>query len=187
MCQQMKAARATGRIHRSNYPDVQKWIAAGDTAIQIGARLAVNPETVRKFARRRGLEIVRHDAEPERHPSWRGGKTTDRQGYILRLVERDGEYGYLIRSARKGDPRGYAPEHRIVMHQKLRRKLRPGEVVHHIDEDNTNNAPDNLQLFPKNADHLAETLKGKVPNWTPEGKARMTGRPRKHSPKVPAP
>ncbi len=36
--------------------------------------------------------------------------------------------------------------HREVMEQKLGRKLVPGEIVHHIDENKRNNKPDNLEL-----------------------------------------
>lgn len=65
------------------------------------------------------------------------------------------------------------------MHDKLGRRLLPEEVVHHIDGDVRNNAPENLGLFATNTDHLRETLKGQVPNWTPEGFARMKA-PRPH-------
>lgn len=44
--------------------------------------------------------------------------------------------------------------HRAVMRRKMKRDFRPGEVVHHIDEDKTNYDPDNLELFPDNATHL---------------------------------
>ena len=115
------------------------------------------------------------------HPAWRGGAVLDRSGYTLLRVDKAGPHGYLIRamSHRKGAQRGYAPAHRIVMHDKLGRPLIAGEVVDHIDGDVTNNDPSNLRVFASNAEHLALTLKGRVPNWTPEGKARMTGRPRK--------
>ena len=36
--------------------------------------------------------------------------------------------------------------HRNIMEQKLGRKLKPGELVHHKDEDKLNNDPDNLEL-----------------------------------------
>lgn len=57
-----------------------------------------------------------------------------------------------------GEGRTYAKEysqhaHRVVMERKLGRKLRPGEVVHHIDGDKRNNDPDNLMLFPSIAEH----------------------------------
>ena len=165
--------RQTGRIGRHRYPIVERMIAEGKTAGEIADHLGIFCETVRKYARRRGLTIQRHDQSLDKHPSWRGGTTLDRQGYELRRVEVSGPYGYLIRALREGDARGYAPTHRIVMHDKLGRDLEPGEVVHHIDGNIRNNDPDNLDLYPSNGEHLAETLKGKRPNWTPEGYARI--------------
>jgi hypothetical protein len=44
-------------------------------------------------------------------------------------------------------------EHRTVAEKKLGRKLRPGEVVHHIDRDKTNNHPNNLWVFPNQKAH----------------------------------
>jgi hypothetical protein len=59
------------------------------------------------------------------------------------------------------------------MEQKLGRYLLPSEVVHHIDGNPQNNAPDNLLHFATNAAHLKHELTGRVPNWTPEGWAAM--------------
>ena len=167
-----------GRIGRARYPQVLAMIADGRTAPEIGLALAVDPETVRKFARRRKLKIEATDQTGENHPSWTGGTTIDRSGYLLRRVDLSGPYGYLIRAIQKrgkagSDQSGYAPEHRIVMHKKLGRELRRGEVVDHIDGDKTNNAPENLRVFVSNGDHLRVTLKGRCPKWTPDGLARM--------------
>ena len=43
--------------------------------------------------------------------------------------------------------------HRHVAEQKLSRKLKKGEVVHHFDFDKTNNHIDNLHLFSSNSEH----------------------------------
>lgn len=174
--------RRKGRIGKERSSLVLQSIAEGRTAIEIAALLCVDPETVRKFARRRRLSIQKADQTGPNHPCWKGGTVVDRSGYILRRVQSDGPYGYLIRAiARRGhagqDNSGYAPEHRIVMHDRLGRRLVPGEVVDHIDGNKQNNAPENLRLFARNSDHLRATLTGKVPNWTPEGRSRMTGRP----------
>ena len=168
----------TGRIGKHNYQLLESLIETGKTSAEIADIFGVNPETVRKYARNRGLKIRRVDMKMERHPCWNGGTTYDRSGYLLRRVLKDGPYGYLIRAiAQRGKPgtdySGYAPEHRIVAHDMLGRKLLPGEVVDHIDGNKLNNAPSNLRIFPSNAEHLRVTLKGKVPNWTHEGFAAM--------------
>lgn len=45
--------------------------------------------------------------------------------------------------------------HILEMEKKLGRKLKPCEVVHHIDEDKHNYAKDNLMCFASVADHTA--------------------------------
>ena len=51
------------------------------------------------------------------------------------------------------DGKGYARRSRLVMEEKLGRRLLPVEVVHHCDGDKTNDAPDNLMLFASCAEH----------------------------------
>lgn len=43
--------------------------------------------------------------------------------------------------------------HRVVAEKKLGRPLRKGEVVHHHDEQIRNNHPDNIIVFPSQAEH----------------------------------
>jgi hypothetical protein len=44
---------------------------------------------------------------------------------------------------------------RAVVEKGLQRKLRDGEVVHHIDGNDTNNDPSNLTVFASHSEHLA--------------------------------
>lgn len=44
-------------------------------------------------------------------------------------------------------------KHRVVAELMLGRKLKPGEVVHHIDGNRRNNSPENLMVFPSQAEH----------------------------------
>ena len=48
---------------------------------------------------------------------------------------------------------GSVHEHRIVAEKKIGRKLKRREVVHHKDEDKTNNEPSNLLVFKTQSDH----------------------------------
>lgn len=74
----------------------------------------------------------------EKHPFWKGGRALANTGYMrLRTNNKD-----------------YKLEHRVVMENKLGRKLLPNEVVHHIDMDKLNNHPENLMLFPNNSEHI---------------------------------
>ena len=44
-------------------------------------------------------------------------------------------------------------EHRVIAEQKIGRSLRKGEVVHHIDGNFRNNAPDNLMVLKSQSEH----------------------------------
>lgn len=133
------------------------------TLYQIAAALGCHKGTVERRCRLLGLSKARTGPKNgERHPNWRGGRTI-RKGYA-----------YLYRPEHPSAIRGgYVAEHRLVMEEKLGRYLRRSEVVHHADGNPANNAPDNLVVFQTNALHLKHELTGRVPNWTPEGWARM--------------
>ena len=55
---------------------------------------------------------------------------------------------------------GFVFEHVAIMESILGRKLKKGEVVHHIDHDKTNNDPNNLMVMT-NAEHTAFHSKGR--------------------------
>ena len=44
-------------------------------------------------------------------------------------------------------------EHRVIAEQMLGRPLKKGEVVHHIDGNCRNNAPENLMVLPSQKEH----------------------------------
>ena len=50
--------------------------------------------------------------------------------------------------------RSYIKEHILVMEEALCRYILPTEVIHHIDNDKTNNHPSNLMLFTSNGEHI---------------------------------
>ncbi len=121
----------------------------------------------------KGYALRKTGAPMERNCFWNGGRIVEQpEGYILVKCN---NHPYANQN-------GYVREHRLVMEELLGRYLEPNEVVHHKDEDPSNNSIDNLTLYKSNGEHLADTLKGKCPNWTEDGKKRIlegVSKPRK--------
>jgi len=167
-----------GQIGHKNIPllemdhdDIRRMAKEGMSAREIAAALQVDvsEECVRERMVRLGIPRLEAKARMEKNHFWNGGRTQDRDGYVL------------VKSPDHPNKTaaGYVREHRLVMETVLGRYLTREEVVDHIDGCTSNNAPENLRLFPNNRAHLAATLKGKCPNWTPEGhpKSRSCSKP----------
>lgn len=73
----------------------------------------------------------------DKNPNWKGGRYLDGCGYIM-INNRSNQRKH---------------EHRILMEQKLGRKLTKLEVIHHIDGNRSNNNLSNLYLFSTSSEH----------------------------------
>lgn len=78
--------------------------------------------------------------------------------------------------------RGGRHEHRVVMEGLLGRQLRPGEIVHHRDDDPKNNAPANLVLLPSQSAHAKLHKLGLLgKRWTSSDPALRRGQQCSHA------
>jgi len=87
----------------------------------------------------------------DKHPNWKGGRHVDERGYI-RVWIASKKWRY---------------EHNLVMEKHLGRKLKKGEVVHHINQNKSDNRITNLMLFPNTSAHMKYhiyVLKMKIKN-----------------------
>lgn len=82
---------------------------------------------------------------PECFQKWETGKNNP--FFINGLYTKDKTYHQVKVNGKK------IPEHRIVMSNHINRILLSSEIVHHVDEDKTNNDINNLFLFHCNACH----------------------------------
>jgi hypothetical protein len=120
-------------------------------------------EHLRRFLHQHGLQVAPQGGPSgEQNGSWKGGRIVDKHGYILLKYPEHPD----------ANIHGYIREHRLVMEEHLGRHLEEHEVIHHKNGNTSDNRIENLELFNSNGEHLAETLKGKIPNRTPEGAER---------------
>lgn len=55
--------------------------------------------------------------------------------------------------------KGWISEHRAVTENFIKRKLNPGECIHHLDGDKKNNDIKNLMIFKNNKEHASFHIK----------------------------
>lgn len=99
------------------------------------------------------------------NPSWKGGRLTDKRGYICVRLHPD-DFFYPMAKNNKG----YAYEHRLIMAQHLGRCLQPWEIVHHMHtkypagsiEDKQDNRIENLQLVMEMQHNQVTSMERKI-------------------------
>lgn len=168
----LKSNYKKNQLSTEKQNEILDMLRSGMTCGEVEDKSGVFRETVRKVGKRNGVAVQNVRRMSSADPDKTCG-IIDRGGYILLRVDVGGPYDNLIRAKNPNRTRGYALLHRMRMQDHLGRKLLDSEVVHHIDGDIYNNSIQNLKLYHSNGDHLADTLKGKCPNWTDDGKKRI--------------
>lgn len=89
-----------------------------------------------------------------------------RHGYILVHVEKHPKFNRP----------GFVREHREVVEKYICRPLRENEVIHHINQDKTDNRLENLMVFQSQAEHMAFHIKIKQHGLTNSMKKEIENR-----------
>lgn len=124
---------------------LEEQYAKGLSMGKIAEMVGITPSGVRKYFVKFGIKRRPKYAVFQSHdtnPGWHGGRNIRSNGYVEIYAP----------AHPNANVRKYVYEHQLVMEQHIGRPLRPGEVVHHIDGDKTNNDIKNLMLL-SNEDH----------------------------------
>jgi hypothetical protein len=91
-----------------------------------------------------GLKKPKQYSSGKNHYNWKGG------------VQFANGYKWLLKPEHPdSNKRGYIAEHRLILSEKIGRRLLPTEDAHHIDFNKLNNSLDNLHLFENRAEHTS--------------------------------
>jgi transposase len=113
---------------------------AGRTQQDIAAELGYSQAVISRKLRDLGLRSPQRPRRRSEHPSWKGGRHINRDGYALVYPAEDELH---LAEPHSG---GRVFEHRLVMARHLGRPLLPDENVHH-KKGNADNAIQDLELW----------------------------------------
>jgi hypothetical protein len=142
-----QALKRAGAVLRENpaqplKPDevekVRAMNAAGEGQVAISLALGRSQSFISRVMREHGIATLAQKGAA--HPRWKGGSYKDPSGYTRVWVAEDDPMASMAHSDH------HVLEHRLVMARKFGRPLRSDETVHHINNDRTDNRPENLEV-----------------------------------------
>lgn len=104
-----------------------------------GERKRFPPSAIQRG--KRFCSLACYDKRGSANPKWRGGRSEYRGRAFVYAPSHPNARGPQM------------PEHRLIASEQLGRALLPGEVVHHINGDKSDNRPGNLQVVSQ-SEHI---------------------------------
>jgi hypothetical protein len=130
--------------------DLNRLEAEGYSELQIAREYKVSRMQLYKIRVKMGWpQVIRSDKGRERKTA--DEKRINRNAYMRQYYK---AHNIQYKAIRIG--KTILKEHRLAVETLLGVSLTPDKVVHHIDGNRLNNSPDNLQVFPSNAEHIRQ-------------------------------
>ena len=121
-------------------------MSVNKVCIQCGAEFSAQ----RKEYKYCSAHCYHESTRGRRSTNWKGGRKKTTRGYIeLYMPEHC-----------NANLSGYVLEHVFVMSKHLGRPLKSSEIVHHVNEDKTDNRVENLKVMTR-SQHMKKHQKGK--------------------------
>jgi hypothetical protein len=137
----------------------------GSGKVPINNKGGNNPMFGKKHSEETKMKISesRNKYKGENHPMWKGGRRINHNGYVE----------VRIPNHHRARGNGYVFEHILVAEEKLGRKLKVNEQVHHLNKNRQDNRPENLSILDiaeHTRHHAPERRRGKILNCVVCGK-----------------
>lgn len=143
------------------------YVQEGKSCLTIGKMIGKNAKAVSRYLKKFGIKSRPFSTKglQTRLGAVLSEEIRDkiRQSHLKNGTQKHKHKGYIMvyKPNHPYAQKNYVPEHRLIVEQEIGRYLESYEIIHHIDEDKTNNNLNNLQITTR-AEHMTIHKKLKI-------------------------
>jgi len=123
--------------------EVIKYYLDGHSQEMVGKKFNVTQGAICDFLKRNNVIIRKYDKSGSNNPNWKGGIIYDGKRKLI----------FCPKHPNPDHSGIYCYEYRLIIEKHLGRYLNKNEIVHHINNDVTDNRIENLQLMTQ-SEHI---------------------------------